>query len=515
MLAEHEAYWSLPPERLMGRLRTKADGLTPAQAAARLRRYGPNALAAAKRTGAVALYASQFKSPLVLILIVASVISLAASEWVDAGVVLAVVFGSTLLGFGQEYIASNAVEKLRSQVTIHSTVLRGGVAVTLPSAKVVPGDVVLLTAGSLIPADAVVLEAKDFHVSQAVLTGETFPVQKLPGSVAAQAGLTERSNCVFMGTSVRSGNARVVVAATGKATVFGQVAGKLALRPELTEFERGIHRFGYLLTRIMLVMVMLVLAINIFMAKPPIASLLFALALAVGLTPELLPAIISITLSHGAKRMAKLGVIVRRLNSIENLGSMDVLCTDKTGTVTEGVVQLDGALDVQGQASAQVLRLAAINARFQTGMANALDDAVGAAAQKAGVDLGGVQKIDEIPFDFVRKSLSVVAADAQGVRTLVTKGALDNVLRMCTSVQAASGPAPLDAQARARIEERYDAWSAEGFRVLGVASRTVETRGFRTRGTTNTTCALRASCSSWTRPRPTRARPSSTWRGAA
>jgi Mg2+-importing ATPase len=476
MLAEHEAYWSLPPERLMGHLRTRAEGLSAAQAAARLRRWGPNALAPPKRTDALALYASQFKSPLVLILIVASVISLAASEWVDAVVVLAVVFGSTLLGFAQEYIANNAVEKLRSQVTIHSTVLRGGAALTLPSAKVVPGDVVLLSAGSLIPADGVVLEAKDFHVSQAVLTGETFPVQKQPGPVAVQAGLSERSNCVFMGTSVRSGSARVLVAATGKATVFGQVAARLALRPELTEFERGIQRFGYMLTRIMLVMVTLVLAINIFMAKPPIASLLFALALAVGLTPELLPAIISITLSHGAKRMAKLGVIVRRLDSIENLGSMDVLCTDKTGTVTEGVVQLDGALDIRGEPSAQVLRLAAINARFQTGMANPLDDAVGTAAQKAGGDLVEVRKIDEIPFDFVRKSLSVVAADPQGVRTLVTKGALDNILRMCTNVRAADGPAPLDAQARARIEERYDAWSAEGFRVLGVASRTVESR---------------------------------------
>ena len=460
----------------MGRLRTRAEGLTPAQAAARLRRYGPNALAAAKRTGALALFASQFKSPLVLILIVASAISLAASEWVDAGVVLAVVFGSTLLGFLQEYIASNAIEKLRSQVTIHSKILRGGVAVTLPSAKVVPGDVVLLAAGSLIPADAVVLEAKDFHVSQAVLTGETFPVQKLPGTVAAQSGLTERSNCVFMGTSVRSGNARVLVATTGTSTVFGQIAAKLALRPELTEFERGIHRFGYLLTRIMLVMVMLVLAINIFMAKPPIASLLFALALAVGLTPELLPAIVSITLSHGARRMAKLGVIVRRLNSIENLGSMDVLCTDKTGTLTEGIVQLDGALGLEGEASAPVLRLAAINAHFQTGMANPLDEAVEAAARKAGVDLAGVQKIDEIPFDFVRKSLSVVAADAHGECTLVTKGALDNVLGMCATVQAAAGPAPLDAAARVGIETRYDAWSEGGFRVLGVASRTVESR---------------------------------------
>jgi Mg2+-importing ATPase len=336
---------------------------------------------------------------------------------------------------------------------------------------------VLLAAGSLVPADAVVLEARDFFVTQAVLTGETFPVEKLPGVAPAQAGLTERVNCVFMGTSVRSGTARVLVAATGKATVFGQIAGKLALRPPLTDFERGIQRFGYLLTRIMLVMVMVVLAINIFMARPPIASLLFALALAVGLTPELLPAIISITLSHGAKRMAKLGVIVRRLNSIENLGSMDVLCTDKTGTLTAGVVQLDGAVDVQGQPCAAVLRLATVNARFQTGMANELDQAVSAAAEQAGVDLAGVSKVDEIPYDFARKAMSVVAADAGGVRTLVTKGALDNVLAMCATVQTAAGPAPLDAAARAGIEARYDRWSGEGYRVLGVASRVVDLRG--------------------------------------
>lgn len=476
MLADHEAYWSVPAERLMGRLRSRAGGLTAAQAAARLRRFGANVLKPARRTDALALYANQFKSPLVLILIVASAISLAASEWIDAAVVLTVVFGSTLLGFLQEYIAGNAVEKLRSQVTIHSKVLRNGVEVTLPSAKVVPGDVVILSAGSLVPADGVVLEAKDFHVSQAVLTGETFPVEKQPGTVAVEAGLTERVNCVFMGTSVRSGKARVLVAATGKSTVFGQVAARLALRPEATEFERGIQRFGYLLTRIMLVMVTLVLAINIFMAKPPVASLLFALALAVGLTPELLPAIVSITLSHGARRMARLGVIVRRLDSIENLGSMEVLCTDKTGTVTEGAVQLDGALDAAGQPSPRVLWLAAVNASLQTGMANPLDDAVGAAAHKAGLELAGLVKIDEIPYDFVRKSMSVIARDPQSMHTLVTKGALDSVLRMCTGVRAADGIAPLDG-ARATIEARHEAWSAEGFRVLGVASRTVEGRG--------------------------------------
>ena len=471
------AWWSLRPEPLMAQLQSGPVGLGAGEAAARLQRYGPNAFDGAKRAGVLGLYANQFRSPLVLILIFASAVSLLASEWVDAGVVLAVVFGSTILGFVQEYVASNAIDGLRSQVVMNSTVLRDGAPRTLPSAQVVPGDVVLLAAGSLVPADAAVLEAKDFFVTQAVLTGETFPVEKMPGVVDAQAGLTERVNCVFMGTSVRSGTARVLVAATGKATVFGQIAGKLALRPALTEFERGIHRFGYLLTRIMLVMVMVVLAINIFMARPPIASLLFALALAVGLTPELLPAIISITLSHGARRMARLGVIVRRLNAIENLGSMDVLCTDKTGTLTAGVVQLDAAMDVEGTPSPQVLRLAAINAGFQTGMANPLDEAVGAAAGRAGVELAELHKVDEIPYDFVRKSMSVVAADAAGVRTLVTKGALDNVLSMCASVQTATGAAPLDAVARAQIEARYDGWSEEGFRVLGVATVVVDNRG--------------------------------------
>lgn len=474
--AAPDSYWSLSREQLLAALNVNANGLTANEAAARLKTHGPNALEATKRSTALGLFMNQFKNPLVLILIFASVISLVASEWIDAGVVLVIVFGSTILGFVQEYIAGNAIERLRSQVTINSSVLRGQQPQTMPSIQVVPGDVVLLSAGSLIPADGILLEAKDFFVSQAMLTGETFPVEKMPGTVAAKAGLAERTNSVFMGTSVRSGTARVLIVQTGTATVFGQIAGKLALRPPLTEFERGIKRFGYLLTRIMLVMVVVVLAINIFMAKPPIASLLFALALAVGLTPELLPAIISITLSHGAKRMAKLGVIVRRLNSIENLGSMDVLCTDKTGTLTAGIVQLDGAFDMAGQPSADVLRLSYINSKFQTGLANPLDEAIIASASKANVDIVAAQKVDEIPYDFVRKCLSVVVADAAGVRTLVTKGALDNILALCSNAQTTSGAVPLDATTRAQIAARYDEWSSKGFRVLGVATRTVEHR---------------------------------------
>jgi Mg2+-importing ATPase len=470
------AYWSLAPEQLLSALHTSINGLQPADAEQRLKQYGLNTIRAQQQASAFRLLLSQFKSPLVLILIFAAIVSGIVGEWVDASIVLAIVLGSTILGFVQEYTAGNAVEKLRSQVTIKSSLLRGGQPQMLSSEQVVPGDVVVLSAGSLIPADGIVLEANDFFVNQAVLTGETFPVEKKPATVPENASLAQRTNCVFMGTNVGSGTAQVLIVQTGKATVFGQVAEKLRLRPPETEFERGIRHFGNLLTQVMLVMVILVLAVNVFLAKPLLDSLLFALALAVGLTPELLPAIISITLSHGAQQMAKRGVIVRRLTSIENFGSMDVLCTDKTGTLTEGIVSLNGALDTHGQPSEFVLTYAYLNARYQTGLNNPLDEAIQATAQKAGLDISAEQKVDEIPYDFVRKRLSVVAANAKGEHTLITKGALDNILSVCTSFQSGDGSHPLDVTTRAEIEQRYSEYSEKGFRVLGLATKTVDGR---------------------------------------
>ncbi len=468
------AFWTLAPEQLFSTLHATRDGLQPADAEQRLKQYGLNTIGAQQQATALRLLLRQFKSPLVLILIFAAIVSGLVGEWVDASIVLAIVLGSTILGFIQEYTATNAVEKLRSQITIKSSVLRGGQPQTVPSEQVVPGDVVLLSAGSLIPADGVVLVADDFFVNQAVLTGETFPVEKQPGTIPADASLAERTNCVFMGTSTGSGTAQVLIVQTGLATVFGQVAEHLRLRAPETEFERGIRQFGNMLTQVMLVMVVIVLAVNVFLKKPVIDSLLFSLALAVGLTPELLPAIISITLSYGAQQMAKRGVIVRRLNSIENFGSMDILCTDKTGTLTEGVVSLDGALDTQGTASEAVLRYAFLNAHQQTGLNNPLDEAIQAAAQKAGLEIGTEQKVEEIPYDFVRKRLSIITANAQGERTLITKGALDNVLSVCTSLQSGDGVHPLDSSARAGIEKQYSDWSAKGFRVLGLATKSVD-----------------------------------------
>jgi P-type Mg2+ transporter len=469
-----DSYWTLTADQLFKALDTTSKGIQPTEAAGRIKKYGLNALKEQRKTTALGLLLSQFRSPLVLILIFAAVVSAFLGEWTDAGIVLAVVIGSTMLGFTQEYRASNAVEKLRSQVTIKSKVLRGGKPEMLPSEQVVPGDVVMLSAGSLVSADGIVLKTNDFFVNQAVLTGEAFPVEKIPGIVPAKASLVERTNCVFMGTSVRSGTAQILIVQTGKSTVFGQIAEHLSLRPPQTEFERGVQSFGYLLTRVMLVMVVLVLTINILLAKPPIDSLLFALALAVGLAPELLPAIISITLAHGSQEMAKRGVIVRRLNAIENFGSMDVLCTDKTGTLTEGVVHLDGALDPNGQPATSVLDYTYLNSQYQTGINNPLDDAIGAYAQQAGRKANAEQKIDEIPYDFVRKCLSVVTTNRQGDRTLITKGALENILKLCIWIQVGNESHPLDAKILADVEQHYSEWSEKGFRVLGVAIRKLD-----------------------------------------
>lgn len=476
-LPTQASYWSEVPAVLLARLESSPDGLSSDAAARRLIACGRNELQQTVQATPLRLLLRQFESPLVLILVFAAVLSAATGEWIDASIVITIVLASTLLGFVQEYHASNAVERLRSRVTLKATVLRDGQPRSIPAAEVVPGDVVQLSAGSLIPADGVVLEADDLFVNQAVLTGETFPVEKKPGVVPAPAGLPERTNCVFMGTSVRSGTARALIVQTGTRTSFGQVAERLTLRPPETEFERGIREFGTMLTHVMVLMVLVVFAINVILHKPPVDSLLFAVALAVGMTPELLPAIISITLSKGAQEMARRGVIVRRLNAIENLGSMDVLCTDKTGTLTLGVVKLDSALDPQARPSEAVSCWACLNAHFQTGLPNPLDEAILAGPQP---DIRGVVKTEEIPYDFSRKRLSVAVREAGQTNApvqLITKGALDNVLAVCSRVrETGTEESPLDTARRAALQELFARWSEQGFRVLGVAIKTVPPR---------------------------------------
>jgi Mg2+-importing ATPase len=465
------AYWSVPHDNLLHALHASHEGLTQLAARRRLRVYGPNTVGERAHPSGLRLLLRQFESPLNIILVAAALIAAALQDWTNSIIILLIVFGSGILSFMQEFRASRAVETLRARVRVTCAVLRGGRTENVPARDVVPGDVVLLSAGDLIPADGVLLEAKDFFVSQAVLTGESYPVEKAPGTAAESATVAERGNSVFMGTSVRSGTARMLAVHTGLDTVFGSIADRLRLRPPETEFERGIRHYGFLLMRIMLAMALAVFAANIFLARPPVDSLLFAIALAVGMSPELLPAIVTITLAQGARQMAARGVIVRRLNAIENLGSMDVLCTDKTGTLTEGVLRLDAALDVDGKPSAAALQAALLNASLQTGLANPLDQAIVAAGKEQQVDIAAYHKLDEVPYDFMRKRLSVLVQPEKGAPVLITKGALEEVLAVCESVERDGSVVPLDTAARSDIQKLFADYSGSGFRVLAVARK--------------------------------------------
>ncbi len=464
------AYWSCAVDQLLANLQTTRTGLSTFEAQKRLQAYGSNTLNLHKSITTWGLFLNQFKSPLVLILILAAAISVLVSDWTEAAVILAIVIGSAAITFAQEYRANNAIDRLRSRLTHSITALRDGTMQEVAVETIVPGDIVRLSVGSLIPADGVVIHCKDFFIDQAVMTGESFPVEKAPGVTSEQASMAERINCVFMGTNVRSGSAQMVVVETGLRTAYGQIAHKLSLRPPETEFERGIRRFGYLLTQIMVILILIVFAINVFSAKPPVESLLFAIALAVGISPELLPAIITITLSHGAREMARHGVIVRQLNAIENFGSMDVLCTDKTGTLTQGVVRLDGALDVRGQPSKEVFRFAYLNAHFQTGLVNPLDKAI---TEKQQLDLAQTVKLDEIPYDFVRKRLSVVIRESNEEALLISKGALEKVLAVCNRMKEGEQVITLGQAEREHIERLFTEASDKGFRVLGVGVKSV------------------------------------------
>lgn len=479
-----QSYWCRDVGELLAALETTAAGLGQQEADARLAVYGENSVSASQTMTTAKLLLRQFETPLVLILVFGACITLLLRQWTDASIILLIVAGSSLLGFTQEYRASTAMARLRSILVLKVTVLREGTRRTIDARRVVPGDIVQLSAGNLVPADGVILECRDFLVSQAALTGESFPVEKTPGKVAIGASLAERTNCVFLGTSVRSGTAKVLVVGTGLRTEFGAIAARLATAAPETEFAHGLRQFGYLLTRLMILMVLFVLTINLLLHRPLVDSLLFAVALAVGLSPELLPAIVSVTLSSGARKMARQGVIVRRLDAIENLGSIDVLCTDKTGTLTRGVVELRSAVDTTGAESETVRRLAFINAHMQSGIENPLDAAICSDWNKRGLQRSTAGKVDEIPYDFVRKRLTVVVA-GDGTTTsehrIITKGAFNSVLDCCSHVARGGDSVPLDAAERARLAAYYEANGAQGYRVLGVASKLVAATAAYTR----------------------------------
>jgi Mg2+-importing ATPase len=462
-----DAFWGHTAEQQLAELGVTGDGLTSQEAARRLATFGPNRLRVQRERGDIALLLSQFRSPIILILIAAAVLSAFLGDAVDAGIIIAIVLVSGVLTFWQERGAADAVKKLLAVVEIKAQVLRDGREVALPHDDVVPGDVVVLSAGATIPADCLILESTDLYVDEASLTGESFPVEKAVGALAEDTPLAKRTNAVFMGTHVVSGAAHVLVVKTASATEFGAVSDRLAQAQPETDFEHGVRRFGYLLMEVTLMLVIAIFAINVLLHKPAIDSFLFSLALAVGLTPQLLPAIISINLAHGARRMAERRVIVKRLDSIEDFGSMDVLCSDKTGTLTEGVVTVSGGFDVRGGDSEDVMLYAYLNSCLETGFTNPIDVAVRASRT---FDLSRIVKLDEVPYDFERKRLTILV-ERGGKPLMVTKGAFANVLAVCTQARMPSGSTVRIDEVRSDVEKLYRDLSAKGLRTLGVAVR--------------------------------------------
>lgn len=460
-------YWSQPIEALLDHLQTLVSGLSSEEAQRRLVRYGYNEIHEEHGVRGWSVLVAQVKSSLLLLLGFASLVSMLVGEWFDALLVIVILAASVVVGFVREYQAQRAVNKLSARIRLHTWVVRDGVATKVANCEIVPGDVVLLSAGSLVPADSRLVETSNLFLSEAILTGESVPVEKRVGEVSPDTSLIYRTNCVFQGTNVLSGTGRCLVVATGRSTELGKIAHRIALRPAETDFDRGLRQFGNLLLVTALSMVLVIFAVNVFLNKPPVTTLLFSLALAVGLSPELLPAMLNVNLARAAKRMAEMGVLVKRLNAIETLGSMDVLCTDKTGTSTEGVVRLDGSWDDKGILTDMVLELAGVNAALQTGISNPLDTAI----LQACSPLPETKKLGEIAYDFTRKRMSVIVEDNARAR-LVTKGAFRKVLEACSSV-ARHTLTPDEAR---RLQRLYEDWTQEGKRVLAVATRTMEPR---------------------------------------
>ena len=460
-------FWSLPGIEVLGLLRAAPGGLSGSEAEARSRGFATRRLAPKRRTDTVALLLKQFSNPIVLLLLAATAISVFLHDPTDAVIIFIIVLLSGLLSFWQEKGAAGAVEKLLSLVETKARALRDGAPLNIPVTEVVPGDVLIFAAGATVPADCLLLEGRDLFVDEATLTGETFPVEKLVGVLPPDTPLARRTNVLFMGTHVVSGTATALTVAIGKDTEFGRVSDRLQIRPPETEFERGLHRFGDLLLEVTLLLVISIFGFNVYLHRPALDSFLFAMALAVGLTPQLLPAIISINLAHGARRMAERKVIVKRLNSIENFGSMNVLCTDKTGTITRGSVDLLSANDVNGEPSDRVALYAVVNATFETGFASPIDAAVRNGSR---MDISAWTKLDEVPYDFVRKRLSILASGPEGI-VMITKGALGQVLDVCVTAEDAAGiQVPVD-RVRERIEGQYAGYSGQGCRTLGIACK--------------------------------------------
>jgi Mg2+-importing ATPase len=460
-------------------LDVRSKGLTQAEAKRRLAQYGPNEPSTAKRAAPLFQLLILLANPLAIILLVASAISAALGEVLNASIIVTMVLLSVALNFIQTYRSQKAVDSIRKEVAPTANVLRDGKWIEVPRREIVPGDVIKLTAGDLVPADAELLQTRDLHVQQAALTGESLPVEKSAVTDQSSQSDTEAdSHKVFLGTSVVSGTATALVITTGKKTVFGDIATRLAGRAPETEFERGTRRFGLLIMKTTILLVLFVLLVSVLSHRVFLESLLFAVALAVGLTPEFLPMITTITLGRGAVHMARKNVIVKHLDAMQNFGSIDVLCSDKTGTLTTGEMSLEQHLDPLGKPSEKVFVLAFLNSLHETGITNPLDQAIKerhrsdpldtAVLKHDRPDIHEYQKVDEIPFDFERRRVSIVVKHNDDT-LLITKGSPESVLSICTAYEVDNQQQVIDEVARAHIETTYRDLCAKGYRPLAVA----------------------------------------------
>jgi Mg2+-importing ATPase len=466
---------------LFERLNCTKDGLSSQDAQRRLLDTGPNEPVLERHNGSLSEIVRGLANPLVVILLIAGLVSAVVGELVNASIIVTMVVLSLTINFIQTYRSHRAVERLRGGIVLTATALRDGSWIEVPRRDLVPGDVIRLAAGDLVPADARLIEAKDLHVQQAALTGESLPAEKEANVSTLSAGspAIDQSN-VFLGTSVVSGNATALVAVTGRLTVFGDIAGRLVARAPETEFERGTRQFGLLIMQTVFFLVLFVFLVNAALRHDPFESLLFALALAVGLTPEFLPMITTVTLGQGALRMAREKVIVKNLSAIQNFGSIDVLCSDKTGTLTSGEMSLEKHLDPRGNPAEKTFFFAYLNSYFQTGIKNPIDTAI---LQKANVspldvailrhdhpDVQAFRKLDEVPFDFERRRVSVVI-ESESARLLIAKGAPENILAVCSDYEVDGQNLVLDEAARSHCQVIFEELSEQGFRVLAVAYR--------------------------------------------
>jgi Mg2+-importing ATPase len=421
------------------------------------------------------IFVAQLASPLVLILAAASLVSLLVGDRVTAGVILAIIVMSAALGFVQEARSESAVAALQARLTLHATVERDGELTDVPIHDVVRGDLVSLAAGDIVPADVAIVDADHLYIDEASLTGESAPVAKLAGRAAPTPGKGKDSaHRAFFGTSVVSGTGKALVTATGTRTSYGEIARHLVERAPENDFQRGVRAFGGLVFRVTSILVIAVLVINLALQRPLLDSLLFAIALAVGLTPELLPAIVTLNLTHGAQALSRNGVLVKRLPAIQNLGSVTVLCTDKTGTLTTGRLGVVRSVGITGDAidTARVMEFAYLNSHFQSGFTNPLDAAI-LSDTVPPADLPGYRKLAEIPYDFTRRLLSVVVEGVDGQPLLVTKGASESVLQRSTLVREDEDPRPIGPEERDRVARLVSDASADGFRLVAVGSRSL------------------------------------------